>query len=308
MRPLTCLIAAGMLAVSALPAQAATAYGEAFDTLYRIDLDARTATSIGSAGRYANTLIGNISGLTTLSDGSQYALAGGLKLFLRIDPATGTSTVISPLSLAGQGSGQFDALDLGMTADCDDTLWIASGTLKQVWKIDRQTGATTLVGPTGGKTISGLVARDDVLYGTGSQGDHTFYRIDKASGAATAIGEFGAAAPSWLNSVSMGFDAEGTLWAVLNYVPPVGGANTPDWSDLATIDPDTGEMTNLGPITGPAQLRGVGMKGFTVGPTQCRRGAAAAIATPVGSPWALGLLGLLLALTGLAGARRALRG
>ena len=45
MRPLTCVIAAGMLAVAAVPAQAATAYGEAFDTLYRIDLDKHEVTN-----------------------------------------------------------------------------------------------------------------------------------------------------------------------------------------------------------------------------------------------------------------------
>ena len=38
----------------------------------------------------------------------------------------------------------------------------------------------------------------------------------------------------------MSFDDDGTLWAVLNYVPPAPGSTTvPDWSDLATIDPNT---------------------------------------------------------------------
>lgn len=305
MRPLTCLIAAGMLAVSASPARAAstTAYGEALDTLYKIDLETRQATELGEAGYVGNTKIVNISGLTTTSDGSLYAVAGGLKLLVRVDTGNGKANVVSSLPLSG---GQSDALDLGMSADCQDTLWLASGTSQQLWRVDRTSGALTVVGSTG-HPISGLVARDDVLYGTGSKADRTFYRIDKITGAATAIGSFGSSVPNALNSVSMAFDADGKLWAALNYVPPSDGSNAREWSDLATIDPATGAVTILGPITGPESLQFVGMKGFTVGPPQCANGRANTYAAPVGSPWALTLLGLLLAFAGLGGARRVLR-
>ncbi len=306
MRPLACLIAAG-IAVFAYSANAATvAYGEAFDTLYRIDLTARTATAIGPAGLYGGTPIANISGLTTAANGNLYAAAGASKLFIGIDPKTGQASVIGSLNSAGQGSGQFNALDLGMASDCDGILWMSSGTLKQLWKVDPTTGATSLVGSTGAP-IAGLVSRAGLLYGSGSGGDHGFYRIDKKTGAATLIGDFGAAASSILNSVAMSFAPDGTLWAVLNYVPPTTGTVTPDWSDLATIDPATGAMTLLGPITGPASLRQIGMKGFTAGPTQCLAAAIDPIGAPIGSPWALTLLGMLLAAVGLAGSRRHLR-
>ena len=98
MRPLTCLIAAGMLAVATPPALAQTvAYGEAFDTLYRVDLDTRVATRVGESGRYAGQVIGNISGLTTTPDGAMHAVAGGLTFigatpdgyFRAFDTATG---------------------------------------------------------------------------------------------------------------------------------------------------------------------------------------------------------------------------
>ncbi|HEY6546068.1 MAG TPA: hypothetical protein VIZ64_14295, partial [Dokdonella sp.] len=75
-----------------------------------------------------------------------------------------------------------------------------------------------------------------------------------------------------------------------------------DWSDLARIDPRTGTLDILGPITGPETLRQVGMKGFTLGPPQCGRGGPAPISAPVDAPWALLLLGLLVA--GAAGANR----
>lgn len=306
MRPLTCLIAAG-IAVFATCANAATvAYGEAFDTLYRIDLDARTATAIGPAGLYGGVPIANIGGLTTAADGTLYAAAGASKLFVSISPASGQANVIGSLNSAGQGSGQFNALDIGLAFDCDGTLWMASGTLKQLWKVDPATGATTKVGSTGAP-ISGLAIGAGVLYGSGSGGDHGFYRIDRATGAATRIGDFGAAASNILNSVSMSFAADGTLWAVLNYVPPVTGNFTPDWSDLATIDPATGKMTLLGPITGPPSLRQIGMKGFTVGPSTCARAAVDPVGAPIDARWALVLLGLLLAMVGAAASRRALQ-
>jgi hypothetical protein len=194
-----------------------------------------------------------------------------------------------------------------MIAGCDNTLWLSSAFANKLWKVDPASGATTLVGSTG-RTISGLAVRGDKLYGAGGRGDNTFYAIDPTTAAATAIGAFGPAVNRWVNSVSMSFDADGVLWAVINYVPPQDGSQpVADWSDLATIDPATGTVTMLGPVTGPESLRQIGMKGFTVGPPQCTRGTPTAHAAPIGSPWALGLLGLLLAFAGVFGARRTLR-
>jgi streptogramin lyase len=303
MRTLACFAAAGMLAVVAFHANAATtAYGEAFDTLYKIDLDARTATTVGvSTTSSGGTPVKGLGGLTTMPDGSLYAVSNALKLLVKIDPTSGATSVVGNLNLEGQGTGQFDALDLGMAADGHGVVWLSSGTAQKLWRVDPSSGSLTFVGSTG-HGISGLVARDDALYGSGDLTDHTFYRIDKGTGAATPIGSFGPAAPAALNSVSMSFDADGTLWAVLNYVPPAVGTTVPDWSDLATIDPASGLMTVLGPITGPESLRGIGMKGFTTGPA--RAAAAAASPAPIGSPWALGLLGLLLTFVGMRSVRR----
>ena len=310
MRPLTCLIAAGMLAVSAPCARAAAnvAYGEAFDTLYRVQLDSREAVELGRSGLLRGQIIGNISGLTTAADGSLYAAAGGFKLLVKIDSGDGHATVIGSFGLDGQGDpSRNDALDLNMIAGCDDTLWLSSAVAGKLWKVDPTSGATTLVGSTG-HAITGLAARGDRLYGAAGKGDNNFYAIDPQTGAATLIGSFGPAVTTWVNSISMSFDDAGTLWAVINYVPPQDSSQpVADWSDLATIDPATGTVTVLGPITGPESLRQVGMKGFTVGPTQCSRGTTGTHAAPVGSPWALALLGLLLAAAGVAGATRARR-
>jgi len=296
MRLLTCLIAAGMFAVAAIPAGAATvSYGEAFDTLYRIDLGTREATRVGAAGRYSGQTIGNISGLSMTADGTLYAAAGGFKVLVRIDPASGQATVIGDLGLNGQGDpGRNDALDLNMAAGCNGTLWLSSAFANKLWTVDPATGATHLVGPTG-HALTGLVANGAQLYGAGGKGDNTFYRVDPDTGAATAIGAFGPAVTRWVNSISMSFDESGTLWAVINYVPPENDTDIPpDWSDLATIDPMTGKVHVLGPITGPDALKQVGMKGFTTGPAPC--GTIAPSPAPIDSSWMLALLAGLLAL------------
>lgn len=297
MRPLTCVIAAGMLVVATPSALAATGvYGEAFDTLYRLDLDTQAATRVGDAGRYGSQVIGNISGLTTMPDGSMYAVAGGLKLLVGVDAESGRAEVLGGFGLSGQGDPtRNDALDLNMIADCDGTLWLTSAYARKLWTVDPADGATTLVGATG-HAISGLAVRDDELFGAAGKDDNRFYRIDPATGAATPIGPFGANVTRWINSVSMSFDEDGTLWAVLNYVPPENDSDVPaDWSDLATIDPASGKLEIVGPITGPEGLRRIGMKGFTVGQPQCGRGTLPPVGAPVNSPLALLLLGLFMA-------------
>jgi hypothetical protein len=107
----------------------------------------------------------------------------------------------------------------------------------------------------------------------------------------------------------MSFDDAGTLWAVLNYVPPAPGSTTvPDWSDLAKIDISTGALTVVGPITGPESLRQVGMKGFAIGPPRCLNGTVVPSGAPVGSPpWLAGLAALLIAAAMWTMRRRAAR-
>ncbi len=285
MRTLACLAAAGMLALSTSAGAEEIAYGQAYDTLYRVDLASHSATEVGSAGVYGGQPIASLSGLTATSDGTVYAYSGGLKALVRVDLSSGASTVVGSIGL--NGTGQFDALDVGMATDCDDAIWLASGTLQQLYRVNPSTGATTLVGPMG-HPISGLVAKGNVLYGTGDESDHKFYLINKSTGAATAIGDFGSAVPAALNSVSMSFDAAGTLWAVLNYVPPATGNTIADWGDLARIDPTTGTISIVGPITGPESLRGIGMKGFLITPRQC-----GGVLAPTPAP-ALSLPGLFM--------------
>jgi hypothetical protein len=284
------------------------AYGEAYDTLFQFGLTSHTATEVGNAGRYGGQPIANLSGLSFAPEGDAlYAVAGGMNSLVRIDPETGHASIIGLFGLAGQGDpNRNDALDLGMTFGCDGTLWLVSAYAGKLWTVDSGNGATKLVGTTG-QAITGLVANGNVLYGAGGRGDNGFYRINTSTGEAKRIGDFGD--DRWINSVSMSFDADGKLWAVLNYVPPAPGSTTvPDWADLATIDVATGKLTIVGPITGPESLRQLGMKGFAIGPPRCTLGGGSAVTAPVGTPpWLLALAGLLVAVSAAALRRRALR-
>jgi hypothetical protein len=296
MRTLACLVAAGMFAVSASGASAAAtvAYGEAFDTLYRVDLASHTASAIGPAGSVGGQRIGNISGLSFAPDGGLYAIAGGMTALSRVSASSGGASIVGSLGLAGQGDPQRnDALDLNMTFGCDGRLWLVSAYAEKIWTVDPANAATTLVGTTN-HIVTGLIALNGQLYGAGGRGENSFYKIDMTTGAATPIGSFGV--DQWINSVAMSFDDSGTLWAVLNYVPPAPGSTTvADWSDLAKIDPSTGKLTIVGPITGPESLRQVGMKGFAIDPPRCVDGSLGVFRAPVGTPpWLAALVALLL--------------
>jgi hypothetical protein len=308
MRTLACLVAAGMLALSAPVARAGeVAYAAAYDTIYSVDIASHTASEIGAAGSYGGVPIVNLSGLSFSPDDVLFAVAGGLGALTRVDPTTGHATPVGAFGLSGQGDPQRnDALDLSMTFDCDGTLWLVSAYANKLWIANPSNGATTLVGSTG-HTITGLVAHGNVMYGAGGRGDNGFYRIDTQTGAATEIGNFGDS--RWINSVSMSYDEAGVLWAAINYVPPAPGSDAiAEWSDLARIDEATGKITFIGPITGPESLQQIGMKGFAIGPPRCTLGSLPAAAAPVGTPpWLLALAGLLVVAAGFALRRRGVR-
>ncbi len=259
--PLRAFIAALVFVVALAPARAADtlAYSESFDTLFRVDLTAHTATKIGQATPVGAARLANIEGLTLTSGGALYGVSdtNGAKTLLSIDPATGLATVVGTLDLTGGNTtGQ---LDLGMAATCDGKLWLSSGTGSTsngsglLWQIDPNTAAATFVGDLGAK-ITGLAARGNKVYGAGSQGNNNFYSINTGTGAASLIGAYGAS--NYITTTSPAFEAGGQLWAVLNYVPPPQAQTSfPEWSDLAQINVTSAALTNTGPITGDSDFQ-----------------------------------------------------
>lgn len=310
MRMRACLIAAVLtIAPFSLAKANPVGYGVAFDQLYRIETSPPRATYIGDAGNFGGQPYGSLKGLTFGPGNTLYAVSDSLsqKPLVTLNTATGAATYLSALNLSG-GSGQFNSLDLASAFTCDGQMWLSSATSKKLWRVNPANGATTLVGSMG-ETITGLAAKGNELFGAGGRGNNSLYRISTETGAAALIGGFGTANSGWISTISISFDADGTLWSALNYLPPApGGSTLTDWSDLARIDPASGIATVVGPITGPDSLRGIGMTGFTLGQTPCATipppgggGSSSPATLPSASSWSL--FTLLFALLVVAGWR-----
>ncbi|MBL8300890.1 MAG: hypothetical protein JNN30_21320 [Rhodanobacteraceae bacterium] len=301
--------AAALLAL--LTASAVTAepfaLAPAYDQIYRVDLATRTATLVGATGQFAGQPI-VLKGMAYAPSGSLLASSDNTKSLFRLDFLNSKPSFVGSLGLAGQGDpARFDALDLSYAVTCDGSAWLASGVTRKLWKVDTNTGATSYVGTTGAR-ITGLAARGRDLYGTGDYENPSLFRINTSTGSATAIGSFNVSS-SKISSVWPAFDSSGQLWAAVSYIPPpppAANAFPPDWSDLARLDPASGAMTLLGPITGPEDLRSVPLFGFAIAPqAPCPTGVVATPQpVPAGSPTGYALLAGLVALLASFGLRR----
>jgi hypothetical protein len=166
-----------------------------------LDLGTGNFTPIGDA--YADLY----AGLGNLADGTLVAVNYANSVLVRIDPTTGAATPIGPTGIAVAVSA---SLLTGEQFAIDDQ--------NQLFQIDPATGAAKLVGPTGIPGIdpngfANAFAGDTTsLYYIYEQGGDnpvpsTLYKLDLATGAATAIGPTGTT-----NLVGAGF-AHGVLYA-----------------------------------------------------------------------------------------------
>lgn len=293
--------------LSPLSALAApTAYLAAFNTLYRLDLTTAHATRIGNGIGF-----NDVEGLAFAPDGTLYGIADGTArsgteytdFLIRIDPVTGTGTLVGHLAaLAGQGpNGQ---LDYGLGFTCDGRLWASSDTTGRFWELDPRNGSVREVNNTG-VPISDIAARGSELYGIGVKngfGDpyhQALYRIDPDTATATRVGSLRVS--DALSASGADFDADGVLWATLDSQPP----DTDRPTRLAQIDLVTGRATIMGPITGIAD--NISARALAIGPPgDCLAtggGSAAMEPTLVPGP-GLPALALLIILAVWTGHRR----
>jgi hypothetical protein len=268
------------------------------DALYRIDLGSAAATRIGYVG------FRDVDGLAFHPDGTLYGAADGSNesggtsdLLVRINPSTGAGTLAVHLDgLSGLGPGQGGQLDYGLAATCDGQLWASSDTLGTLWRVNRSTGAAQAVS-SGGPPLSGLTARGQVLFGLAVDPDVALYRFDTRTSELTRVGPVTLA--NRIYDAGLDFDADGRLWATLDYLVPPEGAPAVFRNDLAQIDPETGAIVSLRPIIGTGSgLNTVQLEGFALaGPSCTGQGTLPGLApvpvTASGS-WSLGALALLL--------------
>jgi hypothetical protein len=300
--PLRGFIAALVFAIAGGPAFAADpfGYGEAFDTLYSVDLVTHQASEIGRATpvesgfRYAN-----VEGLTFSPAGTLYAVsdAHAVKTLLTIDRGTGLATAIGTLDL-----GTDQELDLGLAFTCDGALWMSAST-GDLWRVDPQQVTATHIGNLG-VTVTGLAARGSVLYAAGGQGNNNLYRVNTTTAQATPVGTYGS--NTYITATSPGFDGTGQLWAVLDYVPPQHDSDpVAEWSDLAQLS-SAGALNDLGAIMPSLpqwsiDLQYIGLRGLAIPSGICAPAGPAVTATPALS-WR-GITGLLVLIVLVSGTR-----
>jgi hypothetical protein len=284
--PLRALIAALVFAVLCGRAIAAdvVGYSEAFDALYRVDLTTRTATEVGHATPQGVPRYSIIVGLTLSPDGRLYAVsdASAIKTLLQIDPGTGLATNLGVMDLSSSGADVSKQLDLGLAFTCDGRMWMSSGS-GLFWQVNPASATATFVGNLGVK-ITGLAARGNELFGFGSQGNNNLYQIDVANAHATLVGDFGPAA-SYISASGPAFDTSGRLWVILDYVPPPNDQPpVPPWSDLASVNPVSGTLTDLGNITATGNsvndLEFIGLRGLAIPPSACAFSRPSVVNTP----------------------------
>lgn len=294
----------GVMVLLALPASGqGFGYGAGVRDLYRVELTQARSERIGSynSAPVVPPEIVDVEGLALSPNGTLFGVSDGLEVLVRINPATGRATRIG--ALTGIGTSQ-TGFDFGLTFTADGRLWLVSDTTRRLWEVNPASGAVRLVGSTGVQ-LSGLAARGNDVYAIGvtdtvlNAGDQGLYRLDTATAAATLIGLF--AEPQPVVDAGLDFDADGRLWAVLDFNPrPIKALRT---TELAEIDPATGAILSRRVM---GNLVGDDLEGFAIAPPS----AVGQPLPPTGGPSAravnhldthgLGLLGLLLALVGLA--------
>jgi len=151
------------------------------DTLVTIDTTTGVATLVG-----ALTVDVNNTGLTFGPDGrlwmSEEFGVGPNYNFYRVDPVTGTATLV-----AGPVSG---AIPTGLTADCAGTIYAIDQINDVLGTINTSTGAFTTVGAFGTVDLGGGgldFAADGTLWGVNRVLPSQTFTIDRSTGAATVV-------------------------------------------------------------------------------------------------------------------------
>jgi len=218
--------------------------------VYNIDTTTGALTLIGNSG------IPQLQDLALSPDGIYYASAGltGNQQLVTINPTTGAGTVVGPIAPGG-GLQFMNGLAFGNDGTLYGTGTPPGGTSSNLYRIDRTTGATTLIGSTNAPGVNALdVSANGTLYGWSTNpGPIGLRTINTTTGTSTLLGPAGGGQQLFQDIV---FTPDGTLWGI-----------HPTGFELYTIDPATGETTfkfgglqnfrgleNLAPVPVPAAI------------------------------------------------------
>ena len=194
----------------------------------------------------AATLVAH-TGFTRLNAGAADPRHTMFSFHLR-DPGNAADT--NKLILVQGGAGWLRA-DYGAANDLralayapgDRLLGIRDGPVDELVSINVNTGAVSLIGPTGQSDIEGLTATSfGELYAVGTTPPGRLYRVDAGTGAAALI-----------STICCGFDPD-----ELRSIEWAGGSRA--WTgrtSLWTLDLTSGAVTPVGPFGGGIDMRGL---------------------------------------------------
>jgi hypothetical protein len=260
------------------------------DSLYRVNLATGQATRIGPVG------FADVEGLAISPTGVLYGVDDGSKTLITINTQTGAGTAVAGrrgnLGLSGQGVGTFDSLDFGLAFTCDGALWVSSDSTNRVWHVDPATGVASGVINVG-HPISGLAGGVDLFGVTGERSPATLTEIDTQEGMSIkVIGGLGSNLQ--FDDVGLDFDADGMLWAVVDYTQQ--GSEQP--SDIFRVSARNGAASLIAQTI-------PGVESLAIAPPTCTNGQQqASVIVPTLSARSLAGLALVLLLFGVWFVRR----
>jgi hypothetical protein len=260
------------------------------DSLYRVNLATGQATRVGPIG------FADVEGLAISPSGVLYGVDDGSKTLITINTQTGVGRAVANqrgnLGLSGQGVGTFDSLDFGLAFTCDGALWLSSDSTSRLWRVDPATGATSNMINVG-HPVSGLAGGSDLFGVTGERSPATLTEIDTQEGMSIkVIGGLGANLQ--FDDVGLDFDADGMLWAIVDYTQQ--GSDPP--SDIFRVSARNGAASLIAQTI-------PGVESLAIAPPVCTNGQQQASAiVPTLSARSLAGLALVLLFVGLWFARR----
>lgn len=290
----TVLLASAMLASAAI----AQSFGYAVnsddefdaDQLLRVNLFSGNTEFIGPLP----TSLEDVEGLAFAPDGTLYAVDNATKAVFVINPVT-----VSALPVGNRrpnlGFSTASNLDFGMTFTCDNRLLLVAEETQSLYEIDITSGQASVVGQSGGlgHPMTAIAHYGNRTVSLASGG--ALYDIDTDNGTSSLIGQIQGFE---ISDAGLAFDADGTLWAVLDGTRP----------DTFEFLPGKVLRINLATVvaTEMAETR-PGIESLAVAPPNgCSTGTPLPTEpVPSLSQWALLLLVLLMAaLPAITGATR----
>jgi hypothetical protein len=237
-------------------AAAATLVGITFgDTGAAVLYDVNPAT--GSTSNPRSTGLSDVAGIAFSPDGTLFGLTAFASqpslpnALYKIDPTTGTSTLVGATGLQGifEGDLAFDPIT-GNLYGVQSVPSLGSGA-RDLFELNTSTGQATVIGSvrTAGGDLSAMVFDNSGNLFIVDTTSATLLRVDKST--ATIIGSVDLSVHSLGELGGMAFDPQtGTAYFGNGIV--VNGISTS--GSLYTLDPSTGALTSVGPSVALAGL------------------------------------------------------